>query len=126
MIPQQWRTPMVFLSLTAITMSFASAGWMAMLNNFAVEKVNFTGQQIGNLHSIREIPGFLAFTVVFLLLVIKEQRLALISLALLTIGVAITGLLPFAYGFFYLIYGDILVFKINLKMLFKLIPRESY
>jgi hypothetical protein len=46
------------------------------------------------------VPGFLAFTVVFLLLAITEQKLALMSLALLSIGVALTGYFPFEYGLY--------------------------
>ena len=73
---------------------------MALLNNFVVEQANFTGKEIGILQSVREIPGFLAFTVVFLLLAINEQRLALVSLAMLTIGITITGIFPFEYGLY--------------------------
>ncbi|MCJ8269091.1 MAG: MFS transporter [Psychrosphaera sp.] len=100
MLPAHLRTKKVFLILTAIVMSFAFAGWMALLNNFVIEKANFSGVEIGYLQSLREIPGFLAFTAVFLLLAMTEQRLALMSLALLTIGVAITGLFPFEYGLY--------------------------
>lgn len=100
MLPEQYRTKKMFLILTTIVMSFSFAGWMALLNNFVVEKANFSGVEIGYLQSIREIPGFLAFTLVFVLLLIKEQRLALISLALLTIGIAVTGAFPFAYGLY--------------------------
>ncbi|MFA0677293.1 MFS transporter, partial [Vibrio sp. 10N.222.51.A6] len=46
----------------------------------------------------REIPGFLAFTVVFVLAFIREQRFMLISLAMLTVGTAITGLFPSLTG----------------------------
>lgn len=65
--------------------------WMALLNNFVIEKANFTGIEIGILQSLREIPGFLAFTAVFLLLVVKEQTLTLLALAVTSIGVALTG-----------------------------------
>lgn len=100
MLPLHWRTKKVFLILTAIVMAFSFAGWKTLLNNFAIDQASFTGEQIGYLQSFREVPGFLAFTVVFLLLAISEQRLALISLALMTIGVAITGLFPFEYGLY--------------------------
>ncbi len=43
-------------------------------------------------------PGFLAFTVVFVLAFIREQRFMLISLAMLTVGTAITGLFPSLTG----------------------------
>jgi len=46
-----------------------------MLNNFVVERANFGGIEIGILQSLREVPGFLAFTTVFVLLILKEQFL---------------------------------------------------
>jgi predicted MFS family arabinose efflux permease len=67
---------------------------MAVINNFAVERAGFTGADMGILQSVREIPGFLAFAVVFVLLLIREQALALLSLSLLGIGVALTGFFP--------------------------------
>lgn len=100
MLPSHWRTKKMFLILTAVLMSFTFAGWLALLNNFAIDEANFTGVEIGMLQSLREVPGFLAFTAVFLLLAITEQKLALVSLALLTIGVALTGYFPFEYGLY--------------------------
>ena len=46
---------------------------------------------MGILQSLREVPGFLAFTVIFVLAFIREQKLAYISLALLGGGVILTG-----------------------------------
>ena len=82
----------------AVTLAFAT--WMALLNNFVIERAAFTGKEIGVLQSIREIPGFLAFTAVFLLLVFKEQAFAYISLAVLGIGVAISGYFPSVMGLY--------------------------
>lgn len=83
-----------------IAMTFAFATWMALLNNFVIERASFTGKEIGILQSIREIPGFMAFSAVFVLLLIKEQTFAYIALALLGIGVAITGYFPSALGLY--------------------------
>jgi len=94
-----WHSPFVFLAIASIVMSVTFAGWMAMLNNFVIEQAAFTGAEIGMLQSLREIPGFLAFTAIFVLLVFTEQVFALISLCLLSIGVAVTGLFPSIYGF---------------------------
>ncbi|WP_332870681.1 MFS transporter [Colwellia sp. 75C3] len=96
----RWHSPFVFLAVASIIMSVTFAGWMAMLNNFVVEQAAFTGAEIGMLQSLREIPGFLAFTAIFVLLVFTEQVFALISLCLLSIGVAITGLFPSIYGLY--------------------------
>ena len=72
--------------------------WMALINNFSIEVVQFSGKEIGILQSLREVPGFLAFTAVFVLLALKEQRFALISLALLSLGVFLTGYFPTVVG----------------------------
>lgn len=95
-----WQTPFIFLVVASIVMSATFAAWLAMLNNFAIEQAAFTGVEIGILQSLREIPGFLAFTAVFVLLVLTEQIFALISLCILSIGVAITGLFPSIYGLY--------------------------
>ncbi|PCI62223.1 MAG: MFS transporter [Gammaproteobacteria bacterium] len=74
--------------------------WMVLLNNFVIEKAAFTGKEIGILQSLREIPGFLAFTAIYVLLFLKEQTFALIALALTCIGVAITGYFPSVIGLY--------------------------
>ncbi|MEO9273625.1 MFS transporter [Marinomonas sp. 5E14-1] len=93
-----WRTPKNLLILIAIALPMAFASWQALLNNFAIEKAAFTGAEIGLLQSVREIPGFLAFTAVFILLFIREQKFMMLSLVMLTIGVAITGFFPSLAG----------------------------
>ncbi len=95
---QGWRTPQNFLLLVSIIVPIAFSTWMALLNNFVIEKANFDGSDIGLLQSVREVPGFLSFTAVFVLLFIREQRFMLISLAMLTLGTALTGYFPTLYG----------------------------
>jgi hypothetical protein len=73
---------------------------MALLNNFSIEMADFTGREIGILQSLREIPGFLAFTAIFVLLVLREQTFALLSLLVLGIGVAISGYFPTVIGLY--------------------------
>ena len=98
--PKLWQTPKNLLILMTVAMTFAFATWTALLNNFVVERAYFTGKEIGLLQSIREIPGFLAFTAVFVLLLIKEQIFAYLSLAVLGVGVAISGYFPSAVGLY--------------------------
>ena len=95
------NSPILMLILMSIATPIAFGGWSALLNNFAVERANFTGVEIGILQSIREIPGFLAFTVVFVLLVIKEQSFSAIALALMGLGVSIAGYFPTTYGLYF-------------------------
>ena len=82
------------LQLMTFAMPFSFGVWMALFNNFAIEQVGLNGAHIGVLQSWREVPGFLAFGVVFLLIVITEQRLAILSLVMLGAGTALTGWLP--------------------------------
>ncbi len=95
-----WRRPEVLLLMMAAAVPLSFATWMALLDNFAIHRAGFTGREIGILQSLREVPGFLAFAVVFLLPFIREQRLAYVSLALLGIGTAVTGLFPSAFGLY--------------------------
>ncbi|HFQ4941201.1 TPA: MFS transporter [Vibrio vulnificus] len=94
----RWQTPQNFLLLISIIVPIAFSTWMALLNNFVIEKAQFDGADIGLLQSVREIPGFLAFTVVFVLLFVREQRFMLISLTMLTLGTALTGFFPSLFG----------------------------
>lgn len=89
---------MILLAVAA-TLSFSV--WQALLNNYAIEQAAFTGREIGMLQSLREIPGFLAFTTVFVLLILREQTFALIAIALLGAGVALTGFMPSEYGLYF-------------------------
>jgi predicted MFS family arabinose efflux permease len=95
---RNWRRPEVLLVLISVAMPISFSTWMALINNFAVERAQFTGVEIGILQSVREIPGFLAFAVIFVLLLLREQALALLSLGLLGIGVALTGFFPSFVG----------------------------
>ncbi|HUT51328.1 MAG TPA: MFS transporter [Alphaproteobacteria bacterium] len=93
-----WRRPEVLLLLMAAAVPMSAATWMGLINNFAIERAAFTGAEMGILQSLREIPGFLAFTVIFVLLFIREQSLALVSLVALGSGVLITGFFPSLTG----------------------------
>lgn len=95
------NNPEYLLGLMAVAATLAFSVWQVLLNNYAIEQVAFTGREIGILQSLREVPGFLAFTVVFVLLLVREQRFALFSVCLLGTGVALTGFLPSTYGFYF-------------------------
>jgi len=82
----------------AMIMAFVFSGWSAMLTNFTVEEAFFTGSDMGDLQSFREIPGFLAFTAVLVLLFMRAQTFAILALALLCVGVLSTGYFPSKYG----------------------------
>ena len=95
-----FRTPIGFLVIVSVAIPLGFAAWNGLVNNFVIERAGFTGVEIGILQSLREVPGFLAFTVVFVLLVLKEQTFAVIAIALFGLGTALTGLFPFEYGLY--------------------------
>lgn len=88
------HSPATFLMVLAFVNWLGFASWNALLNNFAKEAAGFTGQDVGILQSVREIPGFLAFTAIILFWFMREQMLAYVSLLALGLGVAITGYFP--------------------------------
>lgn len=92
------RRPFFMLTLMAFGASLAFATWMAVISNFVVEIVAFDGSQNGWMHTVREIPGFLAFLAIFIFALVKEQTFGLVSLALLGIGTALTAQLPTFQG----------------------------
>ncbi|SEQ13591.1 Predicted arabinose efflux permease, MFS family [Amphritea atlantica] len=94
------RRPELFLFLLAGAMPLSMGVWMALLNNFAIEKAAFTGVEIGILQSLREIPGFISFGAVLLLVLMREQTLALVSMLLLGLGTAATGFFPSEVGLY--------------------------
>jgi hypothetical protein len=89
-----WRRPIALLFVMAMAMPIAFFTWYALLNNFVKEVADFNGADIGLLHTIREIPGFLSFLVIFLIIVVREQVLGLVSLVLLGAATAITAWYP--------------------------------
>lgn len=88
------------LYIMAIAMLLSFSAWMSLLNNFVVERASFDGSQIGILQSLREIPGFLAFTVILVLVFVCQQRLAYLSIITLGIGTLLTGFFPTAVGLY--------------------------
>ncbi|MQQ09377.1 MFS transporter [Epibacterium sp. SM1979] len=90
----RWRQPVVLLFLMALAMPLAFNAWLALLNNFVIEVAQFDGRDIGLLHTVREIPGFLAIGVIFIILFMREQILAVLSLLLLGAATAVTAWFP--------------------------------
>lgn len=87
-----------YLMLLVIAATAGLQGWRTLFNNFAVEEVGMNGFQVGVIQSVREIPGFLALLVVYLLLVIKEHRLSALAVLFVGLGVALTGFFPSFIG----------------------------
>ncbi|PYG28618.1 putative MFS family arabinose efflux permease [Pelagimonas varians] len=93
-----WRRPVTLLFLMALAMPLSFSTWSALLNNFVIEVAQFDGSDIGWLHTVREIPGFLAVGVILVIIFVREQVLAMISLALLGVATAVTAWFPSVGG----------------------------
>ena len=109
MFPNLIRSRENLLYLLAAAFPFSFVAWSALLNNFVVEVAKFDGEKIGMLQSIREIPGLLAFSIVFVLLIFRQQSAAYLSLFLLGFGTLITGFFPSTWG----LYATTLIMSIG-------------
>jgi hypothetical protein len=92
------RRMFVFLLILTVASALGFQGWRTLINNFAVEIGHLDGFEMGLVQSIREIPGFLALLVIYLLLFISEHRLGALSVLIMGVGVAMTGFLPTSHG----------------------------
>ncbi len=92
------REQLLYLLAAAVPIAFTA--WNALLNNFVVEVAGFNGEKIGLLQSIREIPGLLAFSIVFVLMIFRQQTAAYVSLFLLGLGTLLTGFFPSTIGLY--------------------------
>jgi hypothetical protein len=87
-----------YLLVLTISATVGLQIWRTLFNNFAVEVGGLEGKHIGVIQSVREVPGFLALFAVFVMVLVKEHRLSALSVLLLGIGVAATGLFPTFVG----------------------------
>ena len=88
----------LYLIILTISSTVGLQVWRTLFNNFAVEVAGLDGNHVGMIQSVREIPGFLALLAIYAILVIKEHRLSALSILVLGIGVAVTGLFPSYLG----------------------------
>ncbi len=87
-----------FLFILTIASAVGLQGWRTLFNNFAVEEAGIDGFWVGVIQSVREVPGFLALLVIYLLLIFKEHNLSRISVIMLGVGVGLTGFFPSNIG----------------------------
>ena len=92
------RRMYVFLLVLIVGTQTAFQGWRTLLNNFAVDVGGLNGLDIGIVQSVREIPGFMALLAIYVILILREHKLAALSVAVLGLGVALTGLMPSTAG----------------------------
>ncbi|WP_243359827.1 MFS transporter [Fundidesulfovibrio terrae] len=92
------RRMYIFLLVATIASQVGMQGWVTLINNFGVEAAGLDAFRMGLVQSIREIPGFLSLLVIYVLLVLSEHRAAALSILLLGLGVALSGLVPSFWG----------------------------
>ena len=93
------KNPMYrYLMVLTISSTAGLQAWQTLFNNFAVDVAGLNGNHVGMIQSIREIPGFLALLVVYVIMFIKEYRLSALSILILGFGVAMTGFFPSYIG----------------------------
>ena len=98
-MPEYKKKPMYsYLIVLSICSTAGLQCWATLFDNFSVNIVGLDGHHIGALQSVREIPGFLALLVTYVILIIKEHKLSALSIIILGAGLFATGLLPSFFG----------------------------
>jgi hypothetical protein len=89
------KNPMfLYLAVLTISSTIGLQAWLTLFNNFAVDIAGLDGNHIGVIQSLREVPGFLALLAVYIIMVLAEHRLSALSILILGLGLALTGLFP--------------------------------
>ncbi len=85
------RRMLVYLVVSNFMLYFGFRFWQAMFNNFAVEEMGVGPASIGWIQAVREVPGLMGFLVGFLALFFSEVRIMALSVALMGVGMFLTG-----------------------------------
>lgn len=83
-----------YLVMLGCASAFGFQGWQTLFNNFAVDIIGLNSIHVGAIQSVKEIPGFLTFFIVFLLLLVAEHRFAALAILLLGTGDILSGIFP--------------------------------
>lgn len=92
--PESKRRFLLFLALLNFASAVSFQGWAMLYNNFAVEAAGLDASLVGLIQGLREIPGFLGFTLVFFLFILSEHRMAALCVAAAGLGTMLTGMFP--------------------------------
>lgn len=87
-----------YLLLQTFLMAIALQGWNAIYNNFAINVAGLSGEGVGLVQSVREIPGLLSVTLLFFLAFMSEMRLMSLCVLIIGIGVSFAGFFPSLTG----------------------------
>jgi hypothetical protein len=83
-----------YLMVLTIAATVGLQAWRTLFDNFSVRVVGLEGSHIGIIQSVREIPGFLALLVVFVMFLAREHRISSLSIATMGIGLGMVGFFP--------------------------------
>ena len=93
------KNPMYrFLLVMTVCSTIGLQGWRMLFDNFAVHAAGLDGQHVGVIQSIREVPGFLTLLVVYVLFILREHRLAALSIVVMGAGIGLAGYFPTYWG----------------------------
>ena len=68
-----WKRPIVLLFFMTAAVLIPSSVWFALLNNFPKKVIGINGAEIGWLHGILAIPGFLAAGVIAIIILYARK-----------------------------------------------------
>jgi len=108
------------ISFLSFLMGFGFSTWGALFNNYSVETLSLNSIEVGMIQSIREIPGFLGFTLIFILAYIHESKFVGIVVALAGIGFFLSGFSDVNFTLFldplYNLFPTLSPFSINMTI----------
>ncbi len=85
------RRLLIYVLAANFLLFFGFQVWSTLFNNFAVEELNIGPVGVGWVQAVREIPGLLGFLLAFIAMVISEVRIMAISIAVMGLGIIVTG-----------------------------------
>lgn len=93
-LPESKKQILLFMAMLNFGSTVAMQGWTMLYNNFVVNDAGLTPAQSGLVQGLRELPGLLGVTLIFFLYLMKEHRLAALSVIAAGVGTMLTGLFP--------------------------------
>ena len=115
------RQPMFrYLMVLTICSTVGLQTWRTLFNNFAADMVGLEGSHIGMIQSVREVPGFLALLVVYVLLVIREHRLSALSVLVFLVP------FPVIQQYRLIIIGVLVAIAVALVIATRMKQREAF
>jgi predicted MFS family arabinose efflux permease len=86
------RSAFTVIVLGNFLFTFGFRIWQSLFNNFAVEELGVGAGGVSLIQSIREVPGLISLVVGFLALLLPEMRIAGLSVIVMGVGLALTGM----------------------------------